>query len=468
MLIGTSYRAEDFHYYDDGLQARGLLITNKIYVKPDNKKEFLKFTDSLKTLERFKDIHTDDLNGLLLFFNNRSDTLEALNKCIEKGYSAYPVVIFEGIECVITNEIIVSVHPSVNRDDFINRLNKVADAKFTIVQEVKPRVYLIRVDELKNPSNILILANLIAKDSFWTKSAMVAWVPLDGFVKAFASVETSATSHLGEMRNFKLTINVFDPDINTRTDLLPQLGQSLVPFPFAGEIWFDSFPPEIIETVSGRKKTITVNYPFRQLQYGNYIFQPIVISYEKNGELFTTQTNLCQYVVRSVIAGTDIDDIQPRTNDGLDLLILQPVGLPKTENPMKIAYWYAKVGSSTIFFGIAAVLLFGSTLSLKNRVVSWLRSDGEGKLWRELRHNMYFSGKNTEVRDYYLSISHTLNLVLTEYFGVSLYSVNLSECNDNFVKLVEELNKVYQQYTVLNPQYLLGLLKIFIRVSNYK
>lgn len=462
-MLLPSYKAEDFHYYDDNLQSRGLPMVNKIYVdlsRPKDKEEFLKFADKLP-LEHFRDIRTNDLDGLLLFFKNKGDTLIALNKCMGK-YPAYPVVIFNGIECSVTNEIIVRVHPSVSKEALLTRLNKVADAKFAIVREVKPKTYLLKVEDLKNPANVMVLANLMAKDNFWNQSAMVAWIPIDGYVKANVSVETPSICNLGELRNFKITIDVFSTDVNVRTDLLPQLGQSLLPFPFAGEVWFDSNPPEITETKTARGKTITVNFNFRQLNYGTFVFQPIIVTYEIGGELYTVKTNNYTYGIRSVIAGTDVDDIQPRTSDGLNLTILRPVGFPK-ENTNKILYMYIKLGISFICFSMAAIFLGGALVSLKNSISAWLTEDEIEALWSDLKN----CESDTEYA-YYKLVSSRLNHLMTAVFGVSLYSVDLTHCTNTFKYLVDELDKMYQPNTTLNPESLRDFVKTFCKERKYK
>jgi len=463
LMIGTSYRAEDFNYYDENLKARGLPVANKIYVEsPKDKKQFLVDIENLKGLDRFKEFRNPDLDGFLLFFNNKKETIDAVNKLASK-YRAYPVVIFNGIECSVTNEIMVHVHPSVSQEDFLKRLAKVADGKFSS-RELKPKLFLIKVEDLKNPLNVMVLANLIAKDSFWTTAAMVAWTPIDGYVKANVSVESPANGQLGEMRNFKVTVNVFDPDIKVRTDLLPQLGQSLLPFPFAGEVWFDPAPPVVNETKVNRGKIVTINYAFRQLQYGNFAFQPIVVSYEKNGELKTIKTNTSQYSIRSVIAGTEIDDLQPRTNDGLNLAILRPVGFPKTENPMKSVYWYAKVGISSICFSIAAILLGGALATGKRNLAAWYRGGNKDEgLWEGLEYS-----RATPDRRYYWIVSKYLNSVMNGVYGVSLYSVNLSECTSNFKRLVEELDRLYQPNATYNAESLKDLVKTFCKDRKYK
>jgi hypothetical protein len=462
MLVGTTYRAEDFHYYDTNLQPRGLQLINKVYVEvaQQDKRDFITLIDKHKNVERFKEFDNGELRGYVIFLNgNKRDTVDFLNSLSEK-YRAFPVVLFDGIECTTRGEIAVQVRPSVNIDDYTKRLNAIADGKFNINQ-LKQKLYMVSVDELKNPSNILILSNLLAKDSAWVEYALIAWVPLDGYVKANMAVETGANSQLGEMRNLKLTVDVFDPDIKVRTDLFPQLGQGFQPFPFAGDVWFDPSPPKITETKTIKGKQVVAEFNFRQLQYGNFIFQPVVVSYERNGELKTVKTSSCQYSIRSVIQGTDVDDIQPRPTDKLDFMILQPVGFPKREDPNKVLYSYAKVGISTFCFGLAAIFIASALASFKQGAAKWFRADENDIPWKAME-----ACRGTG-QPYYQAIAVYVNKVLNLY-GASLYSVNLSECTSNFRNLVGELDKLYQPNPTWNHESLRDFVHKLYKDLRYK
>ncbi len=455
LLIGT-HQPEDFHYYDMNLQPRGLPVVNKLYVQvpEDNKKDFFEHVERL-SVDRFKIFNNGELNGVLLFFKNKKDTLEALNGLSsDKRYLVSPVVVFDGIEVTHTNEIAVQAQPSVNEADFTKRLSSIADGKFTVSQ-IKGKLFSVRVKELNNPSNVLILANLLAKDSAWNAYAMVNWVPIDGYVKANLMVETAATGQLGEMRNLKLVVDVFNPNVKVRTDLLPQLGQGYTPFPFSGEVWFDPSPPKITEIKTNRGKTITISYAFRHLQYGNFTFQPMLVSYEKDGELKTVKTENCLYAIKSVIAGTDIDDIQARTGDGLMIL---PVGgsmpMPKDTR----IYNYAKYGISVLCFSLAAMLFAGAVASAKRHVWSWMQPDGGERYWVGLR-----TLATIDAGSYYRGVSQYVNLILTESFGVSLYKVNMHCCGDTFKALAAELDKIYQPAPSYNVEKLKRLVTKFCK-----
>lgn len=466
LLIGSTYNGEDFHYYETNLQSRGLPIVNKIFVDVPgkDKKAFFELVDKLK-VERFKEFNNGEISGILLFTENKQTTMEVLNTLADNKFNAYPVIIFDGIECTSNGDIAVQVHPSVNQEDFTKRLNSIADGKFK-VSRISQKMFNVRVEELNNPSNILILANLLAKDTVWNVYALVNWVPLEGYVKANTSIESGAVSQLGEMRNFKITLDVFGRDVKIRTDMLPQLGQGLLPFPYAGEIWFDPAPPSITETNTNRGKTVTINYPYRQLQYGNFVFHPIIVSYERKGELKTIKTDTCQYNVRSVIAGTDIDDIQPRTDNGLDLMMLKPVGFPKSEDPMKSAYFYAKVAVSSLCFGIAAFFLIGTVLAVKSSLSGWMHEDEEGRLWNSLK-SLRAPSEHLYPAPYYGTVSRYVNKILNEA-GTSLYSVNLAECTANFRNLVGELDKLYQQDPVWNVESLKDFVKQVCKDRRFK
>lgn len=471
MSLGAEHQLEDFHYYNESAQSAGLPLVNKIYVdlpNKDDKGNFLVFASSnLKHMIGFKEIKSDGLNGLILTFKETRDVVPALNTCTD--YPAYPIVLFDGIECTHTNEIVVSVQPSVNKENFLKRLQKVANGTFR-VDEIKPKTYLVQIDSLRNPSNALILANLIAKDSFWVRHARVSWIPLNGYVKATASVETPAASSLGQRRNFKIEINVMDPEIKVKTDLLPQMGQAVMPLPFSGENWLDVFPVEIQEINFERSKKIIVTYPFRYLQFGFFYFQPVTISYERNGQLRTVKTENYRYASSSLIngaIGSEIVDIQEMPNDKIELGVVEPVEVPQLSNATKQTYQKFKIAGGATCFGLGSLFLVGALLSFKRKLSGWLAKTDESEAWSELRQSMHDNkdlGKGN-----YLMISKKLNVVMNEAFGVSLYSVNLKDCNRNFRDLVNELNKIYEEEAtaVLDGVALRKFIRTFCKERNY-
>ena len=70
--------------------------------------------------------------------------------------------------------------------------------------------------------------------------------------------------------------------------------------------------------------------------------------------------------------------------------------------------------------------------------------DPKVALWKSLNEFVYikFEG-NWQER--YLLIASELNNVLATCFGVSLYTIDLDKCNDNFKVLANELNKIYEE-----------------------
>lgn len=459
LLVGDTYHAEDFHYYDNNLQTRGLPLVNKIYVEVSekDKKDFVALMEKFK-VEQFKEFENNDLRGYLVFVKNKQEVIDRINALNEKGFSAHPVVVFDGIECTTDGDINVVVRPSVNLGDYTKRLNSLADGKFT-VSLLRPRIYKIKVEKLNNPSNVIILANLLAKDSVWVDYAIISWTPLEGYVKANVSVETAANGQLGELRTLKLTVDVFEPDIKVRTDMFPQLGQGFVPFPFAGEIWFDPSPPRISELRTVQGKQIVAEYAFRQLQFGSFAFQPIVISYERKGQLQTVKSNACQYAIRSVIAGTDIDDIQPRPTDNLSLSVQRPVDVKRDD--AKLVYWYMKAGISGVCFGFAALFIASALSSFKRSASNWFRTDDKEAPWRAMEA-CRGSGK-----PYYEAIASYVNRILNIY-GTSLYAVDLSKCTHHFRMLVGELDNLYRVKPFWDHEKLRCFVKQFYKDRKYK
>jgi hypothetical protein len=296
---------------------------------------------------------------------------------------------------------------------------------------------------------------------------MVYWSPLEGFIKATLAVETEANTHLGELRKLKLTIDVLDPEINVRKDLLPQLGQTLVPFPNAGELWFDAFPQEIIESEEGRKRTITVVQPFRQLHFGNFIFQPVVVSYEQLNKLRTVKSNVAEFGIRSVIEGTNIEDIQPRDMD-ISLNAFRPIKSP----------WFLEgddIFLSTLAYPVIIFLGSLGALFLSLAFVDFAgrlqkkKPDPRANLWKELEAvNFSLAADNRDNwKPNYLAISRKLNEVLTSCFGVSLYTVDLNRCNENFRRIIAELNKVYREQDTPDTIVVIDGLRTFCLYRRY-
>ncbi len=441
ILLG-GYQPEDFHYYDDELHSHGAVMVNKLYVdisSADDKKKFIKSIEKMGGVERFKEIENDRLNGLLLFFKTKAETFAALNKL--EGKPVYPVIMYEGFECSAINEILIRVQPNVSKEDLIKRLTDETKADYKVIKDVGPGLYVVQVDNLKYPSNMLVLANLIAKDSFWVKTAVIAWVPLADPVKATLSVETEANSHLGELRVLKLTIDVMNPEVSVRKDLLPQFGQTLVPFPNPGELWLDSLPQEIEEVQNGHRKTIIVKYPFRELNFGNFVIQPVIVSFEHHNKLRTTKSNLCQFGIKSVIEGTEIEDIQARNFPYLHINEIRPFKEPWTLEAEDIFMNSAKFPVLTFLGGLTVLMLSLVYMDFANRKKR--KPDHKVELWSELAGST--GTVHEDWKKEYLLIASRLNRVLNACWGVSLYSLDLNKCNDNFKMLTQELNRVFRE-----------------------
>lgn len=459
LSMGADYNLEDFHYYNESGQSSGLPFTNRIYVdlsSSEDKKNFLKFASAnLRDMISFKDINTEDYNGLIITIKNKKNIIEALNICTD--YPVRPIVFFDGVECTHQNEIIIGVQPSVNEESFTKRINSVIKGSFKI-REVSPKVYLLKLDGLRNPSNALILANLIAKDNFWTRYARINWVPLDGYVKAIATIENPGRASLGEKRNFKLTIKVYDPNINVKLDLLPQ---TVAPVPFAGDDWIDSFPMDIQESSSERMKIVVVTYPFRYLQYGTYYFQPVIISYEKDGKLLTTKTDVVGYSPNQ-LATAEMIDLQELPNDRF-LLPVNTMELPQFVSPSNVYSKY-KIGSLVVCGSLGGLFLLSLVSTLRNKFNNWGKSH-DNHVWSVLKHSTH-DYQNLGVENY-IAIASKLNKVMNEAFGVSLYSINIKECNANFRHLIAELNKVYEPDALLDSAELNKMVRKFCKERNY-
>ncbi len=145
-----------------------------------------------------------------------------------------------------------------------------------------------------------------------------------------------------------------------------------------------------------------------------------------------------------------------------------PQALPKPDTLMQSVYWHAKMVSGILCFSIAGMLILGFLVSTAMSVSAWLNSSEDVKsLWKELKYSL--SGvKYTEHHECYLLVSKNLNNLLNAAYGVSLYSVNLDECTQNFKDLVNELDKLYQSHPCYNIERLRDCVRKFCRDRRYK
>lgn len=462
----ASYKFDDFHVYDESLKLHGLPLTQKLFVllpSEEEKRLFLLFGKKLPNMVEFATVAigiNKELKGYTLLFEDRTSTLKALNDCLKEGYKVYPVVIYDDIEMAVPNEILVTVHSSVRKSDYLKRLNKVAEGKFEL-HEIEPKTFLLSVKDLINPSNILVLSNLISQDRFWVKSAMPAFIPLNGYVVARASIETPSFTHLGQERVLRIDIDVFDPKINVKLDLLPQMGPTFAPFPNAGDDWIDIKPPVIKETKTSKKRTISVEYPFRYLQHGNFVFQPISVPYEKNGQIMQARTNVCRYITKSVIMGAQIEDLQP---ESYSTNLIQGPLTP----PIKSTDEYlddVKMVVPAALACIGGVLLLFWFANLLPILAGMLSRDPKEDVWDDLDACLDLDFDNWAV-DYGL-VSSRLNKVLVRHFNVSLHALSPELCNNNFGKLLGELNKLYMQHIEADSEVLIHALTKFCYERKY-
>jgi len=462
----TSYKFDDFHVYDESLKLHGLPLTHKLFVllpSEEEKRLFLTFGKKLPNMVEFATVAiglNKELKGYTLLFEDRASTFKALNDCLKEGYKVYPVVIYDDIEMVVPNEILVTLQPSVRKSDYLKRLGRVAEGTFEM-HEIEPKVFSLTVKDLINPSNVLVLSNLIARDSFWVRHAMPAFIPLNGYVWARASIETPSFTHLGQERVLKIDIDVFDPKVKVKLDLLPQMGPTFAPFPNAGDDWIDIKPAVITETKTSAKRTFSVEYPFRYLQHGNFVFQPIAIPYEKNGRIMQAKTNACRFVTKSVIMGAGIDDLQPESysTNFSQVLLKQPV---KSTNDYLDD---VKMIVPAVLAGTGAILLLFWAAGLVPVLAGMLSSDPKEAVWDNLDACLDLDFDNW-VADYNL-VSSRLNKVLVQHFNISLHALSPEMCNDNFGKLLGELNKLYMQHVEADSEVLIHALTKFCYERKY-
>ncbi len=308
LIQNPSYRPNDFYCYDENGKAIGVALQPKILVKSDK----LLFA----RLSKF--------DGIIGFENNvvkfvkigyESVVLSALN---ELPQETLPVVIWKGRECVPTNIVMMETKSPVNIELLRKRLSGFGQFTIDKLFEISPSTYEMKISSLEMPSNIFVLANLIAEDFAYIKWARPVFRFLKDSVEVSMYVASGGLDSLGDKRFLHLDVHIFDDKISLLKDLMPQLGQN--EFTLDEEMWFWADKPVITETRDGIERIISFVWPFIYLNTGEFTFGEINIPYSSmDGNEKTEKTILiknCKFQIGSVLKGIDppITDIQPMHN----------------------------------------------------------------------------------------------------------------------------------------------------------
>lgn len=454
------YEMAHFHYYDEQHKLHGVPLQNSIFVEGPVTKEF---ADGLKKnpgVESASVVKSVDKQGVMLFTKSKRETLEVLNELV-RNYKAYPVVMWEGVESIPLPEVVLQTTSPVTELLLRRRLNSLG--KFTIdsITNLEGNNYSIVFKDTKIPSNILVLANIVAQDTAWVKWCRPNFQPLIGKIAASMYVTTPAKTHLGEMRQLNVVVDVYVPGIKLRTDLLPIMPAIQ---PFVDDIWLDANPPTVKEKKGLHKTTYIITYKFRFCRPGIVEFTRFGLAYEEGQQAKTVMVDMTRFHTSSVL--NDIDDIQLITQNNL----LTEVKLPETIVPKKLSYLNL-IGLSLLFLG--GIVALGKVGGLAGGIGRnwWLllrESRSKERLWKDLQKMSWYlddkdwkDGKNGLPG--YHQVSKQMALVLATFFDIHT-PVSADSCvNLEVATIFKELEKLYQENAIPDINVLSKAMRLFCK-----
>jgi hypothetical protein len=472
LYVATSYginpyEIENFYYVENN-KAQSLPFTNKILVEcndPEKLDVFIKKIKNLKQITSVKRNNGSGFLGCVLETNDRSSSLNLLNllcrKYKEEGLNFYPIVVWKGMEVFPENIINIEMQPAVTKRLLERRLEKFTDVKFDIFN-YNGNSCKLWVRPGKLPANVLVLANLMASDTLWFKSATVSFAHLNGMINASSAVYTEANANLGEPRRFEITVNIYDPNIIIRYDLLPPIFRPSV---VSDEIMFSMQPPQFKEVEYDGYRRATITYPFIYFNLGQALFHSYAIPYEQNGEAKTYTAGFSNFNIDSALKGTTIDDIQAIDTSYLKLSLIPVV--PVEESIKNI--WYKRMQIFGIVYTVVNFIVV-LLLVLKDLYL-WLFTFNQNehiediKIWNELlrlKNEIGIEGTIEFWHDYYRKIIIKLGKVLKRYYKINK-PLSSEECTfDLSLKnTLKELEKVYQDSAVPDFNFLKSHLTTF-------
>jgi len=446
------YEMAHFHYYDEQHKLHGVRMLHRVFVEGPVTKEF---TEKLKVkdgVESVSVVKTSDRQGVMVFTKGKKETLEILNELV-RGHKAYPVVMWEGVESIPLPEVLLQTTSPVTEILLRRRLNSLGKVQIETINNIDGNNYSIVFKETKIPSNVLVLANIVAQDTAWVKWCRPNFQPLIGKITASTFVTTPAETNLGEMRQYTIVVDVFVPGIKVRTDLLP----TTPPVQQIEDIWLDANPPMVKEEKGLHKTTYIITYKFRLCRNHQASIAQFNLAYEEDKQAKTVLVPTVSFSTNSVLG--EIDDIQAITQKNL----LSEVSTPEVKVANKLPY-VNLVGFVLLLLG--GVVALGKAGGFAGSVANnwWLalsESRGKERLWKDLRKMSW--NLDTNWQTYYHKVSKQMAKVLATFFDVHT-PVSADSCvNLEVATIFRELEKLYQEKATPDVDTLSKAIRLFYK-----
>lgn len=459
-----TYEIDNFYTYDRHHKQQPLLMQGKVFVPVSGKAtEFYlskgRKVDGLK-VERLRTPH---LAGWIVSFDNNRLAIEFMAKLAKEAIPHSPIVRWEGVDSIPTNIIAIKAKPFVTEKLIRLRLEKNAKLKIVNLEKVDDQ-WLVEVSELSIPPNILVLANLLSEDTVWLEWARVVFTPVHSPITGSMSITAPAVLNLGYEKQLDVVITVYKPTVKIRKDLLPRLGHNqFVPFPQKDEVWCEYGQPKITEEVTPEKTVIRITTPFRYLNYGKIWIPAMTVAYDDGKNQATFQVPGVEYANQSVIAGTDIDDIQP-------MPVFPPAASPPDPGEFtRVVLPWRLAGLIGGAVGLGFLLLAGGIDLARRARMLTAEMDArltKNRLWQDLGMAVIPRSCTRQTwREVYKDTSTKLAKVLSVFYNIDT-PVSADSVDDPALRgILQELEKLYQPDATPDPEKLANDIKHFVQES---
>lgn len=383
----AKFNLRDFYFYDESGVMNRLDIAPKIAVR------FLKnlpASEQNQFLEKFSPIaqKKDDKGSSVIILEFPSSTayhqiIEKLNEMSESDIAeTAPIVYINNIEA-IADGIVIEPKTLLSAEALEKRIRRFGN--FELRQsKMEQQRWVFFLAEVKPPLHILLLTNLVNKDS-WVKRAYPHFKYLHDPIVSTLEVEP-VSGTVNEARIIRFSIKIFDPAINLKEDLLPNFGEGKF-IPVSG----DSSPQPLFFFLDGdgdrreffgaKSRTVVFSWKFHNYAIGEWVISGQSIQYEKNGVLSNITSPQASMVVTSLVGNLAVNDMpSPKTltvpNQKYNIKPTTSASLPAT-----LPYWFERwieAKTATRYSFLAIIYLSGAAiflclLTIAPHVAKWVK-----------------------------------------------------------------------------------------------
>lgn len=451
--VERPYEIDHFVYHHNAA-IRPLPFESKVFAYVPGNGSLKRFIDKEKpmnvTIERMS-----NPPGVIFNCDDRRQALDLIANLAAKSIKSVPIVRIDGVELMPSGTILVKPKPFVTSNMLLQRVNQIAKANKVEIGRIDDSTYEITFESLSFPSNVFILANLLANDKVWIDNAVPYLIKVHDDITGKLSIESDAIDNLGYYRTLKLVVTVNVPKVKVRTDLIPPLSS----LPRLESVWYDIGPTIVSKNVgkyaygvdsSFYKEVITVTWKVRYCYAGFVNIEAISVPYEYDGKQLIAKINGLLFKQNSVIDDSDITDIRP---------VPEYQVMPKLpelgEYPVSKPFEWTKLGVIFLIAGCSLILIrwilcfissFNSVVKSKTELEQLLGC---------LEHAVDALGSNSGRADYF-----AINWYLSAIMKIE------NKISNDLSLALAELDNLYKKDGVVNQAALKAYLKAYIASLN--